>query len=155
MTVRPMALILFSILSSALPASAARVQIGTITCDVSAAVGKILTAKQEVDCVYEPTSGAKEHYRGVIAKFGLEIGDIRQASLVWLVYGATSLGAGAVAGNYIGVDADAAAGVGLGANVLVGGQSRSIALQPVSLQSEQGINLAIGTEELKLLPAVK
>jgi hypothetical protein len=85
----------------------------------------------------------------------LEIGQIREASLVWFVYGATSLDAGALAGDYVGINADATIGVGLGANVLGGGQGKSIALQPVSVQSEQGVNVAVGTEELKLQAVAK
>lgn len=144
------AMVAAAVLSSFYPASAARIQAGTLTCDVSAGIGKILVAQQDVDCTFKPTTGAPEHYRGTIAKFGLEIGQIREASLVWFVYGATSLGAGALAGDYVGINADATIGVGLGANVLGGGQGKSIALQPVSVQSEQGVNVAVGTEELKL-----
>nr|WP_245206661.1 MULTISPECIES: DUF992 domain-containing protein [unclassified Rhizobium] len=144
------ALVAAALVSSFYPASAARIQAGTLTCDVSAGIGKILVAQQDVDCTFKPTTGAPEHYRGTIAKFGLEIGQIREASLVWFVYGATSLDAGALAGDYVGINADATIGVGLGANVLGGGQGKSIALQPVSVQSEQGVNVAVGTEELKL-----
>ncbi len=149
------AIVAATLVSSVYPASAARIQAGTLTCDVSAGIGKILIAQQDVDCTFKPTTGAPEHYRGTIAKFGLEIGQIREASLVWFVYGATSLGAGALTGDYVGIDADATIGVGLGANVLGGGQGKSIALQPVSVQSEQGVNVAVGTEELRLQAVAK
>jgi hypothetical protein len=40
--------------------------------------------------------------------------------------------------------------VGLGANVLVGGSNWTIALQPVSVQGQVGLNLAVGFAELQL-----
>ncbi len=147
---KAVAIVAATLISSVYPAAAARIQAGTLTCDVSSGIGKILVAQQDVDCTFKPTTGDVEHYRGTIAKFGLEIGQIHEASLVWFVYGATTLGAGALTGDYVGIDADATIGVGLGANVLGGGQGKSIALQPVSVQAEQGVNVAVGTEELKL-----
>ncbi len=41
---------------------------------------------------------------------------------------------------------------GLGANVLVGGSNRSVALQPLSVDSSIGLNLALGVAELRLRP---
>jgi hypothetical protein len=41
---------------------------------------------------------------------------------------------------------------GRGANVLVGGSSRTVALQPVSVDSSVGLNLAVGVAELRLRP---
>ena len=40
--------------------------------------------------------------------------------------------------------------VGLGANVLVGGSNKSFALQPVSIQTQTGLNVAAGVTELEL-----
>jgi hypothetical protein len=40
--------------------------------------------------------------------------------------------------------------VGAGANVLVGGFKHSIALQPVSIEGENGLNVAAGIAELSL-----
>lgn len=139
-----------SFVVAVLPASAARLEVGTLTCDLSSGVGQILLAKQDVDCFLKSQGGIKEHYRGTIVKYGLEIGQLSDASLVWLVYSATQLAAGALGGDYVGVSADASLGQGLGANVLGGGQGKSIALQPLSLQSETGVNIAVGTEQLNL-----
>ncbi|HTN97528.1 MAG TPA: DUF992 domain-containing protein, partial [Nordella sp.] len=46
--------------------------------------------------------------------------------------------------------ADAAVGVGLGANVLVGGFEKSIALQPLSVSGEVGLNVAVGIGAIEL-----
>jgi hypothetical protein len=48
------------------------------------------------------------------------------------------VGPGAIQGTYSGVGAQATVGVGLGANVLVGGDGRSISLQPLSLEGQTG-----------------
>jgi hypothetical protein len=40
--------------------------------------------------------------------------------------------------------------VGAGANVLVGGFHNSIALQPVSIEGQNGLNVAAGVAELSL-----
>jgi Protein of unknown function (DUF992) len=48
------------------------------------------------------------------------------------------------------VTAGAAVGVGGNANVLVGGSNSSIALQPLSLQGQTGLNLAVGVAALEL-----
>ena len=42
--------------------------------------------------------------------------------------------------------------VGLGANVLVGGTNKGFALQPISIQGFNGINIAAGVAEMELHP---
>jgi di/tricarboxylate transporter len=65
--------------------------------------------------------------------------------LVWGVIAPTSdMRKGALGGNYAGATASATVGIGLGANVLVGGLDKSIALQPVSIEGNKGLNLAAG-----------
>ncbi len=43
---------------------------------------------------------------------------------------------------------------GLGANVLIGGSNNTIALQPVSVSTSVGLNLALGVAELHLRPGL-
>jgi len=62
------------------------------------------------------------------------------------------LGPGDLSGNYAGAQGSATIGVGLGGNVLVGGSANSIALQPLSLQGQVGLNVAAGLESLELRP---
>jgi Protein of unknown function (DUF992) len=50
------------------------------------------------------------------------------------------------------VAADASAGVGGGANVLVGGSNSSISLQPLSVQGQTGLNAAVAIAEVELHP---
>jgi len=56
----------------------------------------------------------------------------------------------ALAGKYVGASGDIALGLGVGANVLVGGFHNSIALQPLSVEGSVGINLALGVAGLRL-----
>ena len=53
-------------------------------------------------------------------------------------------------GTYAGVSAEATVGVGVGANALVGGSVRSIVLQPLSVQAQEGLNIAAGVSSLQL-----
>jgi hypothetical protein len=62
----------------------------------------------------------------------------------------TNLGQGSLAGHYGGATASAAIGVGAGANVLIGGFNKSIALQPVSIEGQNGLNVAAGVVEMTL-----
>jgi hypothetical protein len=70
--------------------------------------------------------------------------------MVWLVYAPTSRPAGALAGSYGGATAEATVGAGVGADVLVGATNRTIALQPVSLQGQSGLNVAAGVAGIDL-----
>ena len=73
--------------------------------------------------------------------------------MVWAVYASTLARRSALAGVYAGASAEATVAVGLGANVLVGGSDRTVALQPLSIQGQSGLNIAAGVTELSLMPA--
>jgi len=53
----------------------------------------------------------------------------------------------------VGGTASATVGVGVGANALVGGFNNSIALQPLSIEANRGLNVAAGVAEMTLTPA--
>ena len=97
--------------------------------------------------------GPREVYVGGINKFGLDLGATAGGEMVWAVYAPTTRRFGALAGQYSGASAEATVGAGLGANVLVGGSDRTVALQPLSLQGQAGLNVAAGVAELTLRPA--
>ena len=50
----------------------------------------------------------------------------------------------------MGASGNASLGVGLGANVLIGGSNRTISLQPLSVEGQIGVNLAAGVARLTL-----
>ena len=135
-------------------AQANRTKVGTLTCDVSAGIGLIITSKKNVTCMFTPSQqGPREVYTGSITKFGLDLGATTGGEMIWAVYAPTTRRFGALAGQYGGASAEATVGAGVGANVLVGGSKRTVTLQPVSVQGQAGVNLAVGVAGLELHPA--
>ena len=131
-----------------------RTKVGTLTCDISAGIGLIVTSKKEMTCMFTPSQpGPREVYVGSITKFGLDLGVTTGGEMIWAVYAPTEWRHGALAGHYGGASAEATVGAGVGANVLVGGNRRTVSLQPVSVQGQAGLNVAAGVAELDLHPA--
>lgn len=140
---------------TAAPASAAGVKVGVLTCHVSSGWGFVFGSSKDLRCNYRPNRGAGEHYLGTVQKFGVDVGYTEGGELIWGVIAPTSsLRPGALEGGYGGVSASAAVGVGVGANVLVGGLDKSITLQPLSVEGMKGVNVAagIGAIDLKYAP---
>lgn len=128
-------------------------QVGTLTCNVDPNVGFILVGHQSMRCLYQPSAGQgpPQTYDGALNTVGLSIGFSAESILGWAVFAPTTgVPAGALAGEYVGVTGTAAVGVGGGANVLMGGSNRTIALQPVSLQGSVALNVVAGASSLKL-----
>ncbi len=61
-----------------------------------------------------------------------------------------NLAPGSLQGGYAGGTASATVGVGIGANALIGGSGNSIALQPLSIEGNQGLNVAAGIAAISL-----
>ncbi len=137
---------------AAVPAAAqAPVKLGVLTCDVSKGGGLLLVRKQTLDCTFQSESGATTRYRGNITEYGVEIGKVEAGHLMWGVAAATAQPSEAsLAGRYVGAGAEATVGVGLGANVLVGGIDNSFALQPLSVEGQTGLNIAAGVMSVTL-----
>ena len=95
-------------------------------------------------CNFSPDQpGPPEAYVGSISKFGLDIG----ATSGWRhglggVHRHRRLWSRISAGDYVGATAEATVAAGLGANVLIGGSNRTIALQPLSVSGQVGLNIA-------------
>lgn len=136
---------------AALPAHAAHVNIGVLTCKVSGGPGFVFGSSKDLECKFEGINGLKEPYHGAINKFGIDIGFTGSSYMVWTVLAPSQdVPSGALAGNYGGISAEATVGLGVGANALIGGFQRSIALQPLSGQVQEGLNVAVGIAELEL-----
>jgi putative Ca2+/H+ antiporter (TMEM165/GDT1 family) len=135
------------------PQAATRVEVGVLTCTAASSTGFIVGSTRELRCRFN-RSGRDEFYTGTIQKFGLDIGSTQKTQIAWAVLAPTAhLPPRSLVGSYGGVSAEATVGVGLGANALIGGSSRSIVLQPLSVQSQQGLNIAAGVAALQLRPA--
>ncbi|MGI9351768.1 MAG: DUF992 domain-containing protein [Rhizobiaceae bacterium] len=131
-----------------------RLELGNLDCFVDAGTGWVIGSTRDISCVFTPIDPERmeENYFGVINKFGLDIGTTKQSYMTWLVIAPTtgSFEPGFLAGDYIGATASATISVGLGANVLVGGSQTTFALQPLSVETQSGLNLAAGIAELEL-----
>lgn len=134
-------------------AQAAHVQVGVLTCKVSGGPGFVFGSSKELECKFEGVNGGKEPYHGTITKFGVDLGFTGSSYLVWTVFAPSqNVPDGALSGNYGGVSAEATVGLGVGANALLGGFQHSIALQPLSGQVQEGLNIAVGISALALRP---
>jgi Protein of unknown function (DUF992) len=156
MTIRSIASLTATAGLTALVASPAAAQsslkVGTLTCDISAGIGMIITQKQTMTCAFAAADGGPpDKYIGRIDQFGLALGAVQEGTLVWgVVAPASGVPRGALAGTYGGVGAQATAGAGLGANVLVGGTGRAFSLQPLTVQGQVGLNFAAGVTTVTL-----
>ena len=130
----------------------ASVKAGVLTCKLSPSIGFIIGSQQSMSCRYTPnTPHPPESYTGKMDTIGLDIGVTAGGELAWAVLAPTEgPPPGALGGLYVGASGDASFGVGGGANVLVGGSARTISLQPLSVEGEAGVNLAVGVSGLTL-----
>jgi hypothetical protein len=130
------------------------VQVGVLECRGGPTIGLIVGAVVNLGCVLRINGIPEDHYVATIQKVGLDIGFTEGTALAWNVFAPVAQpGRGDIAGSYVGVDAMAAAVVGVGGNVLLGGSNNSIALQPISVQATTGVIVAAGLESLELQPA--
>jgi hypothetical protein len=135
------------------PHASAAVTAGTLHCQVGAGVGLLVIEEQRLLCTFHSNRGRPaEHYHGHVNKFGLEVGVTAGSIIVWAVIAATEYAPGSLAGVYVGASAEASAIFGVGANLLVGGSNKSVALQPLSVQGQVGVDIGLGISELKLEP---
>jgi hypothetical protein len=140
-----------ALLATVLPGAAQeRVQVGSLTCSISAGVGLVVASQRNVNCIFKPDNGPPESYNGVLTTIGLDVGFTTGGAMVWGVFAGTTRYTGMLAGTYAGATAEATVAAGLGANVLVGGSNHSVALQPLSVQGQIGLNVAAGVGTLEL-----
>ena len=141
----------------AAPAGAGTMRLGILTCDIEGGTALVIASHKGLDCTFKPSGGGhKERYTGIISKIGVDLGVTHQGSLVWAVLAITSdYEGGQLAGNYLGATAEASVVAGGGANLLVGGFQRSFSLQPLSVQAQTGVNLALAVTSMRLYQPLK
>ena len=147
------ATLLGALTSAGAQQSVARVQVGVLECRGGTSVGFIVGSVTHLGCVLRIEGMPEDRYIATIQKVGLDLGITQETALAWGVYAPVAqLGPGDLSGNYAGAQGSASLGVGAGGNVLVGGSNNSIALQPLSVQGQVGLNVAAGLESLELRP---
>jgi hypothetical protein len=127
-------------------------KVGVVACKTSASLGLIVGSHQKLRCSFNPDNGGPpENYVGHINRLGIDLGVKAGGAMAWGVFAPTNgLRHGALSGTYVGGSGSASLGVGVGANALIGGSHRSIALQPLSVEGQVGVNLALGVAGLSL-----
>jgi len=127
----------------------AGVQIGLLSCEVvpGSRVNLLIRSTADVTCTYD-NQGTLERYKGEAGiALGLDLSFKTEEKFGFAVIAASSdvrPGAYALAGKYVGGQASAAAGVGVGAKVLVGGGEKNFSLQPVGLEGSVGAGASAG-----------
>jgi hypothetical protein len=144
------AALLAAAVTAPVQAQPGRVQVGTLSCSVSAGIGLIVGSQRNVSCTFQPDGGPPEAYTGTLTKIGLDVGFTTGSAIVWGVFAGTNRYVGMLSGTYAGAQAEATVGAGVGANMLIGGSNRSVALQPLSVQGQVGLNAAAGIGSLEL-----
>lgn len=138
-------------LAGSAAADEAGVKAGMLTCNVEGGVSFIFGSTRDMACTYAPDNTRSERYKGTISKFGVDIGYVSSAVIVWGVIAPTAdVAAGALAGDYVGGTASVSAVYGLGAHGLIGGSGNTIGLQPLSLEGNEGWNIAAGIGAMSL-----
>ncbi|WP_170122161.1 DUF992 domain-containing protein [Breoghania corrubedonensis] len=145
-----------------------KVKIGLLDCAIKSGDDGVLQSAKDLSCTFQRDGDQPpDVYFGQIRRVGLDLGKTEGGVIRWLVFakteGQSATGSGArtspepgdaesgvLAGDYVGISAEATLGVGIGANALIGGGDHSIVLQPMSLKSQIGLNLAAGITELEL-----
>ena len=139
------------------PANAQEVRskVGTLTCTTVPGSGYniLIHSARDVRCVFKGTNGQTAKYKG---RAGVGLGvDLAWDDKTIINYAvlATNFkqGANQLAGSYVGGTASVALGIGGGAQVLIGGGNKSIALKP-ALLATTGFQVAAGLGYLSLAP---
>jgi Protein of unknown function (DUF992) len=127
-------------------------QAGMLRCVVNPSIGFIIAGHQSMECRFTQNPPIPpQAYEGALNMIGLNIGISAGGVFGWAVLAPTvGIPAGALAGEYVGASGDIGLGLGAGANVLVGGSARTLALQPVSLEGSVAVDVALGVSALKL-----
>jgi hypothetical protein len=145
------AVIVAALLPAEISAVQARVNVGRLVCRVGPGIGALIASRRRMTCRFKASDERVERYSGTITRFGLDVGVTGGGVMTWSVIARTRhRNAGALAGHYVGVSAEASLGLGAGAKVLVGGSRRSTMLQPLSVIGKVGANLAVGVAGLTL-----
>ncbi|MEX2519070.1 MAG: DUF992 domain-containing protein [Paracoccaceae bacterium] len=130
-----------------------RIEIGYLECDMTSDEGNIIVSEQQYVCAFDPAEEgmANEVYVAKISKIGLDLSKTDEETIRWGVFApAEKYREGVLEGEYAGVSADVAVGLGAGAKILVGGLEESVALQPVSVTTQDGVGVALAIENLTL-----
>ena len=127
-------------------------KLGILECTVDGGIGLLIGSSKKVNCTFAQSQGDIDTYTGSISKLGLDVGITGKSYIKWVVFTASGaeLEDHPLAGQYVGVSTGISLGIGLGANALIGGNNKQIGLQPLSVENQTGLNVALAVSTLKL-----
>lgn len=131
------------------PAMAEGVKLGTLTCQIEGGAGYLIGSIRNGECVSN-LGGKTQHYKATFSRLGVDVGVTGNKTLTWAVFGVSGSAPKTLKGTYTGANIEATAIVGIGANALIGGLENGIVLNPLSVTSQTGLNVAGGIASLKL-----
>ncbi len=137
---------------AATPADARFERIGTLECKVGPNVSFVVGSMRSAGCTFYPINSKQRHrYKADLDRVGIDLNISQGGTLIWSVHAHNKrLYPGDLRGVYRGASGNIALGLGVGANVLVGGSNNTIALQPVSGEGSVGIGISLGVGEIEL-----
>ncbi|WMS40777.1 DUF992 domain-containing protein [Acuticoccus sp. MNP-M23] len=128
------------------------VDMGVLTCKLTGTTNLVVYTDEEFDCVFDPKTGNPYTYTGQIKSVGVDLSITKELTMVWAVLTTKTDGdvANQLRGTYLGAGASVEVVGGVGLNALVGGNSKAITLQPVSVSGSVGAGASIGLERFEL-----
>jgi len=121
---------------------------GRLSCTVGSNVAAITKSQRPTECRFRPRRGPTQHYTAIVRSFSLDLGSVRNATMVWRVYGPYARAPlGALSGPYKSGNTTAPS---TASNALSGGKDNEATLLPLPFQGNRGINVAIGVTALDL-----
>jgi hypothetical protein len=126
------------------------IKVGTLTCHFDSSIGWVIGSVKNAECLYKGTNGEQALYTAELSRLGIDLGVTGNQTVVWAVIAPGKNVRHSLEGTYLGASAEATAIVGLNANALLGGFKKSIALQPLSIGAQTGVNVAAGIGSLRL-----
>jgi hypothetical protein len=140
----------FAIAVASVTPAMANVEVGQLECR-GVSQQFVVGSVTNLQCLFRPSSGDRpQPYDAQIRRFGLDIGINQSTVLLWSVFAPNPPGPNALSGTYVGPSANVTVGVGVGANVLWGGSSHTVALQPVSGQGQIGLGVVGGVSAMEM-----
>ncbi len=136
------------------------IKVGVLKCNQvpGSGVNLLIHSTVQVTCLYTSVTGERQAiYKGETGiGLGIDLNWNKSETIAFTVFG-VSMDTGPdkhpLAGKYLGVRASVAVGIGLGAQVLVGGGRSQFTLQPLAIEQTKGFGVAAGLGYLYLEPA--
>ncbi|MDX8391658.1 MAG: DUF992 domain-containing protein [Mariprofundaceae bacterium] len=149
-----MAMILPAQLFAAPMHTSAGGKLGKLQCQTipGSGINLVIHSTLQVKCVFTSTAGETEHYKGETGvALGVDLSFKKEAEFAFVVLAADfKQGVYKFAGKYFGANADATIGRGLGVGALIGGNKKSVSLQPLGVSVTKGVGVSGGLSYLYL-----